>query len=473
MQDAIILGGGISGLTAAYLAQQQGLDISVIEKGKAPGGPISSFREEGFLVERGPNSLLLPDPWVESLIAELGLANQLQETSPLAQKRYIVKNGRPVAVPNSPLQALFTPLFSLGGKLGFLLEPFRKQISERAAANETVANFVQRRMGKDFLDYAIDPFVSGVYAGDPHRLILQHAFPMMRGFERDGGSIIRGAIAHKKNQKRAGTAYKKRSISFTDGLGVLPATLARKLGNRLWLDSEVVAVNRVEDYWQVTWKQYADVPGSEATTLERASTSPTNFEGFAKKLIVCLPSHAIKRIAWSEPIAAPLRASPNLEYPAVHSLALGFRREQIDHALDGFGLLVPSKESPTILGALFSSSLYEGRAPDGHCLLTVMLGGIRHPEIAALAPERLLELALRDLRSLVGLKGDPCFYRCSSWPRAIPQYTRDFGPWKDTLTGLEEEFPGLHFGGTCRDGIAMGASILSGKRLAAASFLQD
>ncbi len=449
MQDAIILGGGISGLTAAYLLQQQGLDISVIEKGATEGGPISSFSEEGYLVERGPNSLLLPNPWVESLIEELGLKSQLQETNPIAHKRYIVKKGRPVAVPSSPLQAITTPLFSLKGKLGFLLEPFRKRISDRAGKSETVANFVQRRMGKDFLDYAIDPFVSGVYAGDPHRLILEHAFPLMRGFERDGGSIIGGAIKHKKKQKREGTAYKKRSISFKDGLGALPKTIARKLGNRLWLNSEVVAVNQVDGAWQVTWKRDGE-----------------NFEGFAKKLIVCLPSHAIKRIAWSQQIAETIKTSPNLEYPPVHSLAIGFRREQISHALDGFGILVPSVESPTILGALFSSSLYEGRAPKDHCLLTVMIGGIRHPELAALQPEKLLQIALRDLRSLVGLEGDPSFYHCTSWPKAIPQYTRDFGPWHETLKGLEEQCPGLYFGGNSKDGIAMGASILSGKRIA-------
>lgn len=449
MQDAIILGGGISGLTAAYLLQQQGLDISVIEKCAKPGGPISSTAVDGYLIEHGPNSLLLPDPWVESFIEELGLQNQLQEPDPVSHKRYIVKNDKLVAVPASPLQAVFTPLFSLKGKLGFLLEPFRKQISDRAAATETVASFVRRRMGKDFLDYAIDPFVSGVYAGDPHRLILKDAFPLMRGFERDGGSIIRGAIKHKKKNKREGTTYKKRSISFKGGLGVLPRTLARKLGNRLWLDSEVVAVNRIEDAWQVTWKRDGE-----------------NFEGFAKKLIVCLPSHAIKRIAWSKGIAASLKTSPNLEYPPVHSLALGFRREQIPHALDGFGALVPSKESSAILGALFSSSAYEGRAPEGHCLLTVMIGGIRHPELAALPSDKLLQIALRDLKKLIGLKGDPTFYKCSSWPRAIPQYTKEFGPWKDTLRGLEEEFPGLFFGGNSIDGIAMGASILSGKRLA-------
>ncbi|MBC2605161.1 protoporphyrinogen oxidase [Pelagicoccus albus] len=450
MQDAIVLGGGISGLTAGYLAQEKGYDVTVIEKKTTPGGPISSIREQGYLVETGPNSLLLPDRWVESLIQVLGLEDELQETRAIASKRYIVKNGRPIPVPASPLQAITNPLFSLGGKLGFLLEPFRKQISEEEAENETVADFVSRRMGPDFLDYAIDPFVSGIYAGDPHKLILQHAFPLMRGFEKDGGSIIKGAIKHKRRQKREGTAYKKRSVSFKTGLGILPKTLARKLGNRLWLGSQVTSVRRENDAWRVSW-------------IKEGET----FEANAKRIFVCLPSYAIKQIDWSQPIAERLHTAPDLIYPAVHSLALGFKRDQIEHALDGFGMLVPSKESPDILGALFSSSLYEGRAPEDHCLITVMLGGIQHPELGEAKHEQLLGIALRDLEKLVGLKGDPCYIHRSSWPQAIPQYTAEFGPWKNALKSLEAEFDGLHFGGNCVDGIAMGASILSGKRLAA------
>ncbi len=450
MHDAIILGGGISGLTAAYLLQREGLDVAVVEKGKEPGGPVSSLRQDGYLVERGPNALLVPDPWVDQFISELGLDEQRLESSPAASRRYIVKNGRPVPVPMSPLQAIVTPLFSLGGKLGFLGEPFRRRISDQRGAQETVASFVTRRLGKDFLDYAIDPFVSGVYAGDPHRLVLEYAFPLMRGFERDGGSIIRGALKRKKRLKAQGGAYRKRSISFADGLGVLPRTLARKLGNRLWLDAVAVAVNRVDTGWQVSWKREGE-----------------HFEGFARNLIVCLPSHAIKRIAWSEPIARRLAETPDLAYPAVHSLALGFERSQVRHPLDGFGMLIPSREPHHILGALFSSSLYPGRAPDGHCLLTAMLGGIRKPELAALSPERLKQRALEDLRPLLGIVGEPTFFHCASWPKAIPQYTAEFGPWRDTLRGLEETFPSLQFGGSSIDGIAMGAALLSGKRVAA------
>lgn len=449
MQDAIILGGGISGLTAAYLAQEKGLDVSVIEKASTPGGPISSYRRDGYLFEKGPNSLLLPNTWVETFIDELGLSSELLESNPEASKRYIVKGGKLVPVPASPIQGVNTPLFSFAGKLGFLLEPFRSKISEQAGSSETVASFVKRRMGQDFLDYAIDPFVSGVYAGDPSKLILEYAFPSMRGFEKEGGSIIRGAIRHKKRQKKEGTAYNKRSISFRSGLGILPQTIARKLGNRLWLDSEVVAVDREQGSWQVTWRRDGE-----------------NFKATAKNLLVCLPSYAIKKISWSKEIAATISTAPDLSFPCVHSLALGFRNDQITHPLDGFGALVPSVEPQNILGVLFSSSLYEGRAPAGHCSLTVMIGGIRRPDMVNFSTEQLLEIALTDLRPLLGITGNPDFYQCTSWPRAIPQYTEEFGPWRETLRGLENEHPSIFFGGNSIDGIAMGASICSGKTLA-------
>lgn len=449
MQDAIIIGGGISGLTAGYLLQQRGLDVSVIEKAAHPGGPIQSVRQEGYLVEKGPNSLLLPNPWVERLIDELGLAQQLQVSSPNANNRYIVRDSRPVAVPGSLLQAVTTSLFSFKAKLGFLAEPFRKAISEEAAKTESVAQFVKRRLGPEFLDYAIDPFVSGVYAGDPEELVLEHAFPLMRGFERDGGSIIKGAIQHRKRQKREGTSYVKRSVSFQNGLHSLPLALGRKLGNRLWLGSEVVAINRNDLGWQVTWKQEGE-----------------NFEGFAKRLLVCLPSRSIKKLAWPEAIGKRLAATPDLPYPTVHSLALGYRREQIAHPLDGFGVLVPSKESLNILGALFSSSLYADRAPDGHCLLTVMMGGRQRDDLANATQEELMAIAAKDLKTLLGAQGHPCFSSLTTWPRAIPQYTRAFAPWKQALGDLEAENPGLAFGGNAVDGIAMGASIQSGKRLA-------
>lgn len=449
MQDAIILGGGISGLTAAYLLSQRGLEVTALERLPRPGGPISSFRDSGYLVERGPNSLLLPDPWAETFLRDLGLADEWQETSPQASKRYIVKGGRPVAVPSSPLQAVFTPLFSLKAKLGFLGEPFRRQLKPPQVDRESVASFVSRRMGSEFLDYAIDPFVSGVYAGDPHELVLKHAFPIMYRFEQDGGSIIRGAMQYQKRRKREGAAYKKRSISFRSGLGILPQTLARKLGNRLWLNAQATSIRHREDTWRVTWKRDGET-----------------FEGQSRQLLVCLPAHATRCLDWDEPIQSKLADAPELVYPAVHSLALGFKRSQIDHPLDGFGLLVPSREPQEILGALFSSSLYPNRAPEGKCLLTVMLGGQRHPELADKCQDELTEIALRDLRPLLGIKGNPEFARLTSWPKAIPQYNEDFGPWSNTLGQLQETYPKLHFGGHAIDGIALGACLLSGKRLA-------
>lgn len=449
MQDAIIIGGGISGLTTGFLLQQKGMDIAVVEKNAFPGGPIQSAIKNGFLIEKGPNSLLVSDPWIESFINELGLESEVVDSNPAAVNRYVVRNSRPVPVPRSPLQAITTPLFSLKAKLGFLGEPFRGRITDSGEASESVADFVIRRMGSEFLDYAINPFVRGVYAGNPEELIVNHAFPLMRELEREGGSLVIGALKRKRRLKREGAAYKKRSINFKNGLDTLPKTIARKLGNRLWLGSEVVAINPVEKGWQVTWKKEGE-----------------NFEGFSKNLFVCLPSLSIKALNWASPIAEWIAEAPNLPYPAVHSLALGYKRADIAHPLNGFGVLVPSKEPHRILGALFNSELYPNRAPEGHCLITVMLGGRQSPELMDASDEELLEIAQADLTSLLGATGDPVFTNLTRWPHAIPQYTDAFGPWKKAIRALEEDLPGLHFGGHAIDGIAMGASIMSGKSMA-------
>jgi len=451
MQDAIVIGAGIAGLTAARQLQKRGLDVAVLERASRPGGPILSCREDGYLVEKGPNSLLLPDPWADAFIQELGLSDQRLETRPEAKRRYIVRDGRPVPVPASPWQAAATPLFSLRAKLGFLGEPFRSPLGDADDPDESVAAFVRRRLGPEFLDYAIDPFVSGIYAGDPEELVLRHAFPLMRELEREGGSLVRGALARKRRLKRAGQAYKKRSISFRDGLEALPKRLAATLGNRLWLGSEVVRIERAGVAWRVAWTQ-GDEP----------------FEAATRFLLVCVPAYAVKALPWPEPLRSALRNAPDLPYPTVHSLALGFRRSQVAHPLDGFGILAPSKERRTILGALFSSSLYPGRAPKGRCLLTVMLGGRRKPELAAAEEPALRALSLADLSDLLGIEGEPEFSSLATWPRAIPQYTAAFGPWSETLRSLQEALPGLRFGGHAIDGISLGACLLGGKRVAEA-----
>ena len=448
MQDAIVLGGGISGLTTGYLLQQKGLDFSVIEKNSFPGGPIQSVIKDGFLVEKGPNSLLVSDPWIESFISDLGIGNEIVDSNPSAANRYVVRNSRPIPVPRSPLQAITTSLFSLKAKLGFLGEPFRGRITELGEESESVADFAVRRMGSEFLDYAINPFVRGVYAGDPKQLILNHAFPLLRELEHEGGSLVRGAMRRKRRQKREGKAFKKRSINFINGLDTLPKTIARKLGNRLWLGSEVVAINPVQNGWQVTWKKEGE-----------------NFEGFSRNLFVCLPSRSIKALNWASPISDWIAEVPDLPYPAVYSLALGYKRGDIAHPLDGFGVLVPSEEPHRILGALFNSELYPNRAPEDHCLLTVMLGGSQSPELREASDEELINIAKEDLASLLGASADPAFVYLTRWPHAIPQYTSAFGPWKKAISSLEEDLSGLNFGGHAIDGIALGASIMSGKAL--------
>ena len=207
-----------------------------------------------------------------------------------------------IPVPRSHYKRL-PPTLLAESEIRLLGEPFAEEL-QIGRKEESVADFVVRRMGSEFLDYAINPFVRGVYAGNPKQLILNHAFPLMRELEHEGGSLLRGAIKRKRRQKREGTAFKKRSINFINGLDTLPKTISRKLGNRLWLGSEVVAINPVENGWQVTWKKEGE-----------------NFEGFSKNLLVCLPSRSIKALNWASPISDWIAEAPDLPYPAVHSLA--------------------------------------------------------------------------------------------------------------------------------------------------------
>ncbi len=448
MQDAIIIGGGITGLTTGYLLQQKGLEISVVEKSLRPGGPIQSVNHNGYLIEKGPNSLLVSDPWIDSLIQELGLRDDISKVSPDAKKRYIARNGKPVSVPSGPFELIGSPLFSFRGKLSLLAEPFKKPLSGDKSNFETVSEFVKRRLGQEILDYAVDPFVGGIYAGDPDELILKDAFPILWELERNHGSLLKGMRSKRKDHSSGSIPNRSQSLNFNEGLHTLPKAIAKKLGNRLWLGSQGVAINRNDRGWQVTWKREGE-----------------NFEGFAKRLFVCIPSKDVRKLAWPYPISDWISGCPELPYPTVHSLTLGYRREQIQHPLDGFGILVPKREPATILGAIFNSSVYPERAPEDQRLITVMLGGRRDPQLADSDEEELVDIARSDLKYLLGITGAPSFQYLTTWKQAIPQYTSAFVQWKSCIQTLETDYPGLRFGGNSVDGIALSSSLLSAKRL--------
>lgn len=441
-----ILGAGITGLTAAHRLASQGFKVRVFEKSPRAGGVIGSESVDGWLIEHGPNSLLANEPALTALIAELNLDGQVCVANPTAKKRFIVRGGRPMAVPLSPPALLGTSLFSFGAKCRLLAEVFHRP--RQRDADISVAQFVAGHFGQEIVDYALNPFVSGVYAGDPEKLSAQHAFPALWENERQHGSLIRGMLAAAKARKAAG--HKRGGIfSFRDGLQMLPAALVRRLpSGTLQLNATVERVTP-GDRWTVSYRHEHEI-------REEAFDA----------VISALPAGALAELQIGADRARPLAALAEIEFPPVAALFLGYRRDQVAHALDGFGLLVPAVEKRFVLGVLFSSTLFPGRAPEGHVALTVMIGGSRQPGLAALPADELLSRITPDLAQLLGVQGQPVFQRHHAWPRAIPQYNLGHQRFLDAMTACEKAHPGFFIGGQARNGIALPACIAAGENLA-------
>jgi oxygen-dependent protoporphyrinogen oxidase len=442
-----VLGGGLTGLSAAWHLRAAGFAPIVFERSAHAGGAIRAACDGGWLHELGPNSLLEGDPRVARLIDAVGLGARRLYASPAARQRYIWKRGRLVAMPTSPLAFLGTPLFSWRAKLALAGEPFRAR--GPADGDDTVAAFVRRRLGREFLDYAINPFVGGVYAGDPERLSVRHAFPKLHALEQAHGSLLRGALA----RRNASGGPSGRIFSFPGGLSELPRALAAQLGGAVRFETRVVRVAPADGGWDVA------VEGAGGRTVEHFTA------------VVCaLPADALAQLQVDGvPGAGQLRTLAEIEQPPVVSVFTGYRRADVLHPLDGFGALVPEVERRLILGTLFSSTLFPHRAPAGHVALTTFLGGTRDPALTRGDDTEILRIVQAELSRMVGVRAAPVYAHVQRWPRAIPQYNLGYERFTHAIARFEAAAPGWFIGGNARDGISLGNCIAAGERLAGAA----
>jgi oxygen-dependent protoporphyrinogen oxidase len=445
MRSVAIIGAGITGLTAAFYLKRSGVPVTVYEAGGCAGGVIRTTRQNGFLAELGPNTILETSPKISQLVRDAGLAARRLDTSPQAEARYVVRDGRPLAMPLSQLGIFTSKLLSARAKFALLREPFVP--ARRDGQEESVAEFVVRRLNREFLDRLVDALVAGIYAGDPHRLSVRHALPKLAQLEEKYGSLIKGQFLGARERRKTGEVARDRApkFSFDEGLQVLPDTLATQLGDSLRLNTPVTKLTRAGDGWRVTM-------------------ASGEFEHDA--VIYCGTAYRLAELPIESPATADFSAFSEIRHPPVASVVLGFRREDVAHPCAGFGMLIPRVEGFKILGTIFSSSLFPNRAPAGHVTLTSYIGGERQPEIASLPLEKLFELACEDLRVLLGVRGKPVFTHHHFWPRAIPQYNVGYGKFKDLLDRFEAGAAGFFFAGHYREGISVGDSIVSGARAA-------
>lgn len=445
-RSVIVVGGGISGLATAWWLTRAGMDVTVLEKDPAVGGTMKTVRDGGWLIETGPNSALETTPLIRTLCEDAGVADQKLYADEAANNRYILRNGVLHAMPMSPGKLFSSKLWSGRGKLRILKEPF----IGRATREETIAEFVERRLGRELLDYAINPFVAGVFAGDPSRLSVRAAFPKLYALEEKYGSLIKGQIRGARERRRRGEVAKDRArlISFADGMESLPRALSSKLGERVMTGSEVESIARVDDEYHVSFRR-----DGKPLTLT------------CDRLVLAVPSYVASR--WIRSLDDDLaRRLDGIDYPPVTEVFFGYRGSQVGRALDGFGFLVPEKEHRSILGTIWSSVLFPNRAPEGHVSLTTFVGGSRQPELTRLTDEKLIDLVHAELRTIMKITGDPVFVRISRWAHAIPQYALGHLNIMSAIERFENRYPGMILSGNYRGGISVGDCVIQSRTVA-------
>ncbi len=466
MKRVVLIGGGITGLsTAVHLndgadAIPGGLDVVVLEARERPGGNIQTDRPDGFRVEMGPNGFLDNAPATLALVDRIGLTDRLQRANDNAARRFIYRNGRLHEVPTGPAGFLKSQVLSLPGRLRVFGEPFAR--SRPDDMDETVFDFAARRIGPEAAGVLVDAMVSGVFAGNVHELSLQSSFPKMARMEAEHGGLVKAMIAGMKKRRSARKEAAERRArgedvaeltapggpagpggtltSFRDGLDTLVQGLADAVGDRLRTDSPVRTVQRADQgHWDVV--------------LENGETLR------ADAVVVTTPA----------PIAAPLlqQVDPTLaatvdeiRTAGLAVVALGFRRRALpDIDLDGFGFLVPRDTGPDILGCLWDSSVFPGRAPEGKVLLRCMIGGAHDPEAVRTPEPALLERVRHDLQTTMGIPArvEPALTRVYRWPLGIGQYTTGHQDRLDRIHGRLRENPGIWVAGSSFYGISMNA----------------
>ncbi len=409
------MGSGVSGLSVAYRLRKAGYRVTVYEKDEETGGNIKTRSESGYLFELGPQTILA-DEKLLSFFRELGL-NPLR-ANPASKNRFIYRDRRLIPLPLNPIAFLLTPLLSLRAKLRVLREPW---VPPSRTEDESVADFVRRRLGEEFLDYIVAPFISGVYAGDPEQLSVRYATRKIHALEREFGSLIRGAI--KKKALGPGGAL----VSFEGGLSELISALSRELEIRR--ESVVLRVRKRNGTFALETRTGRD----ETEILVISSPAYT-------------ASYLLKEISFSASLEFD-----RIDYVPVVVVNVGVKGDRVP---DGFGLLVPRREGKRILGVIFSSKLFPGRAPEGRELLTVYMGGATDREAVELSDEEIAETVARELKEILGV-GDPEFVHVQKWRRAIPQYTLGYGKYLNLARELEETHRGLFLTGNYLGGISV------------------
>ncbi len=437
-----VIGAGISGLSCAHRLRQLGVSVLVLESQQRGGGLVGTIEHDGFLFETGPQSFLCTKPILE-LIRTLNIEGDLLQSNPRAP-RYIYKSKRLYAVPMSPPAVLTSSLLSFGSRFRVISEPFRR--TRPPSPEESVADFVRRKFGQEILEYLVAPFVSGVYAGDPEFLSLRSAFPALDEWERQHGSVIRGAM----NSRKADSGPRPGLCSFRGGMKTLTESLTRSL-------------------------DAAFVPGVHTDSIERNASGPGFTVRFTQggqreelrvqSVVVSTPAYVSGHIV--EGLSANLAKSLlGITYAPVAVISHGYKRQQVANSLIGFGVLIPRKEGLRTLGTVWNSSLFPGCAPTDSVLLTSFVGGATDPEIVHEDPDEINSVVEEEISGILEISGAPVAKQISRYEKGLPQYNLGHAHNLEKINEELANVPGLFLTGNYWIGPALGNCVEAGSRTA-------
>ena len=450
--DILIIGAGLTGLTTAYTLASKGKNVQILERMERPGGQILTYHEDGFTFESGPNTGSISTPEVAELFAELEKISDGKcklETAPdAAKKRLIWKGNKFHALPSGLGSAISTPLFTLGDKFRILGEPWRKKGEN---PDESVGELTRRRLGKSFVDYAVDPFLSGVYAGDPNTLVTRYALPKLYNLEQNYGSFVRGAMKKAKEPKtdRDRLATKK-VFSAVGGLSNITKAMSDYLGDRITLGINNLKITPSGSTWIAT---FTDRDGNHQSIS-------------ALKVVTTCGSYVLPEILpFIEP--STMQKINNLKYAPMVEVSVGIKNTNgLDYK--AFGGLVPTCEHKQILGILFPSACFTGRAPEEGALFSYFIGGVKHAEMLEKSDSELTTIVEDVFHEMLKFPKNvnPDLIRIFRHKNAIPQYEITTGERLDTVEQTEHKYEGLYIAGNLRDGIGMAHRIKQARDIA-------
>ncbi|MBB6460616.1 protoporphyrinogen oxidase [Flammeovirga kamogawensis] len=421
-----IIGGGISGLTTAFLLKEKGFDCVVLEAAQTLGGCIKTDTINDRIYENGPNSLLLTESHLD-LINRLGITDELLEAEDVNKDRYILRDGKYRILPSGPQNFFSNSFFSWSSKFKIMTEFWRK--NKPTSENESLYDFINRRFNQEICDYALDPFVSGIYAGDAKKLAVKAAFPALYEAEKEYGSIIKGMIkSSKKNKEEGAPTQRKKAFSFKKGLTTFIEGLASQV--EVKLNTKVLDIKKNENQFEILTENETLVFDKIIVTSSAHTTAK-----FIKNL---MPSISIQ--------LNNLYAPPMC---IVHSV---YKKDDVERPI-GFGGLNPYLEKTFTSGSIWSSCIFPNRAGKDEVLITSFVGGVQRAKNTSLSDEEIKDNVKNELAKTLNFKEEPVFQKTYKWEKAIPQYSAEILKLWDDLKS--NAIPNLYFNANWKGGISV------------------